>query len=276
MTKRDYAKKILDKVDEMLEDIGLWEEYEISTANEANDRTPILLVEFPDENTRVYDIPYDVNIVGRIQSLDASENINFTEMLDFCSSINNFINTIKAEVEAYEAEYNEDENENTDFEEEAEWSRGRVAEDYEEDDEEVEEENSEKYHTEDWYRDYDTDYAYEFEITARQWIIDNKDKLTDEEIDDIFSVIDFADLNQQYQNNDLDFVDTMWNEMDSLGLRRPIQPQETVNTHSDNDTNRVSNAEIRQIIREMTQILSRFEDMISNDNDLEDDFEVGF
>ena len=83
-------------------------------------------------------------------------------------------------------------------------------------------------HTEDYYEGYDTDYADEFEETARQYIKDNRNSFnTDAE--EIAECIDYEELNEQYQNNGLSFRETMADCLKDLGV---YEEAETEQIHS--------------------------------------------
>lgn len=204
MTKNDYAEAMMDKVEEFLEEMDISEGYELSVANVTVNRQTVMIIEFPDENDRAYLLPHRDELINAAESLD---DLN-TEP---------FLSTIRQDILDYEgskdysAEVDEDVEEEDYDEDPADWYDEEVDESYDED-EEYNEDG--EYHNKEYYKDYDTNYIDEFTETAKEWIHDynihNPEKIID------VTAIDFAKLNDIYQNNTSSFHKTMKKEISKL------------------------------------------------------------
>lgn len=89
-------------------------------------------------------------------------------------------------------------------------------------------------YTEDYYEDYDTDYADEFENMARQYIKDNRNNLSTD-YEEVAECVDYEELNEEYQDNDLSFRETMIEYLTELGVLNTVE-EHTVQTEHYEET----------------------------------------
>lgn len=208
-TKKEYISLILDKAQNMLEELNLTG-YGLSVANESDAvlNNPVLLVDFPDNTARAYDIPYNPQILENIEKI---VNIDF------------FINMIKEDIMEFNAENSYDDYYDDEKENESEYEGEDEVEEWE-----WEHNNSCK-HTDSFYEDYDTDYEEDFTDIAIDYIIDHAGEthMTAEQIADM---IDFAELNHTYQTNDLSFTETLKAEFSRLSGLQKDNSQHDVST----------------------------------------------
>lgn len=194
MTKELYVDEIVDLVEEMLEEKNLSDDYELSSANESThvNRNPILVIEFPDDSCRAYDIPYREALV---------ENIEHANELN----VSSFVDGIKADVLSFENELSEDKEEEEEVDEE--WE-----DDYEDNYEDEEEYDTRTSHSDEFYKEFDTDYLPEFISVVKDYMADKglsiPEGIDEEEV--------FEDLNDRYQHNDKTFKKTMEKKFDKV------------------------------------------------------------
>lgn len=219
-TKKEYISHVLDKAENMLEDLNLTG-YGLSVANESDAvlNNPVLLVDFPDNTARAYDIPYNPQILENIEkiiNIDIFINIIREDIMEFNAENFNAENT-------YDDYYDDEEEEYEDEDEVEEWGKNSS----DEDEERGKPFNCSCKHTDSFYEDYDTDYEEDFTDIAIDYIIDHagETSMTPEEIADL---IDFTELNHTYQTNDLSFAETLKAELNRLSnLQRDNSQQES-------------------------------------------------
>lgn len=204
MRKTDYVEAIMDKVEEFLSINDISDDYELSAANVTGTAQPVLIVEYPDNTCRAYNIPY------REELINAAEELSDLNVSTLMSDVNGDIMAYEADRDR-DSEYDEDEDYEDDdsYEEDDDYE-----DDYEDEDEYEEDDDYGLYHNKDYYKDYDTDYLDEFTETAKEWLHDYKVNNPDKVIDE--SAIDYEKLNDIYQNNDASFHKTMKTEISKL------------------------------------------------------------
>lgn len=193
MNKNEYVSYFLEDIEELLVD-NAKSFYNISAAKTYDDdKSPILLVGYPNSAMRAYEIPYikrdiknandyrDILTIYRDKIRDLKTNIildieNYENTLD---NINNFRNT-PTNVE------------NTEIAEEI--PRTRL-------------------HSDEYYEEYDTDYYSEFIDTVKDWIRDYEVEHNCH-IDDG----DYGALYNDYNNNDDSFLETMLSNLDKFNI----------------------------------------------------------
>lgn len=193
MNKNEYVSYFLEDIEELLVD-NAKSFYNISAAKTYDDdKSPILLVGYPNSAMRAYEIPYvkrdiknandyrDILTIYRDKIRDLKTNIildieNYENTLD---NINNFGNT-PTNVE------------NTEIAEEI--PRTRL-------------------HSDEYYEEYDTDYYSEFVDTVKDWIRDYEVEHNCH-IDDG----DYGTLYNDYNNNDDSFLETMLSNLDKFNI----------------------------------------------------------
>lgn len=204
MRKTDYVEAIMDKVEEFLSINDISDDYELSAANVTGTAQPVLIVEYPDNTCRAYNIPY------REELINAAEELSDLNVSTLMSDVNGDIMAYEADRDR-DSDYDEDEDYEDDdsYEEDDDYE-----DDYEDEDEYEEDDDYGLYHNKDYYKDYDTDYLDEFTETAKEWLHDYKVNNPDKVIDE--SAIDYEKLNDIYQNNDASFHKTMKTEISKL------------------------------------------------------------
>ncbi len=204
MRKTDYVEAIMDKVEEFLSINDISDDYELSAANVTGTAQPVLIVEYPDNTCRAYNIPY------REELINAAEELSDLNVSTLMSDVNGNIMAYEADRDR-DSEYDEDEDYEDDdsYEEDDDYE-----DDYEDEDEYEEDDDYGLYHNKDYYKDYDADYLDEFTETAKEWLHDYKINNPDKVIDE--SAIDYEKLNDIYQNNDASFHKTMKTEISKL------------------------------------------------------------
>lgn len=193
MNKNEYVSYFLEDIEELLVD-NAKSFYNISAAKTYDDdKSPILLVGYPNSAMRAYEIPYikrdiknvndyrDILTIYRDKIRDLKTNIildieNYENTLD---NINNFRNT-PTNVE------------NTEIAEEI--PRTRL-------------------HSDEYYEEYDTDYYSEFIDIVKDWIRDYEVEHNCH-IDDG----DYGALYNDYNNNDDSFLETMLSNLDKFNI----------------------------------------------------------
>lgn len=193
MNKNEYVSYFLEDIEELFVD-NAKSFYNISAAKTYDDdKSPILLVGYPNSAMRAYEIPYikrdvknandyrDILTIYRDKIRDLKTNIildieNYENTLD---NINNFRNT-PTNVE------------NTEIAEEI--PRTRL-------------------HSDEYYEEYDTDYYSEFIDIVKDWIRDYEVEHNCH-IDDG----DYGALYNDYNNNDDSFLETMLSNLDKFNI----------------------------------------------------------
>ena len=193
MNKNEYVSYFLEDIEELLVD-NAKSFYNISAAKTYDDdKSPILLVGYPNSAMRAYEIPYikrdiknandyrDILTIYRDKIRDLKTNIildieNYENTLD---NVNNFRNT-PTNVE------------NTEIAEEI--PRTRL-------------------HSDEYYEEYDTDYYSEFIDIVKDWIRDYEVEHNCH-IDDG----DYGALYNDYNNNDDSFLETMLSNLDKFNI----------------------------------------------------------
>lgn len=205
MRKTDYVEAVMDEVEEFLSINDISDDYELSAANVTGTAQPVLIVEYPDNTCRAYNIPYREELVNVAEELS---DLNVSTLM---SDVNGDIMAYEADRDR-DSDYDEDEDYEDDdsYEEDDDYED----EDYDEEDEYEEDDDYGLYHNKDYYKDYDTDYLDEFTETAKEWLHDYKVNNPDKVIDE--SAIDYEKLNDIYQNNDASFHKTMKTEISKL------------------------------------------------------------
>lgn len=204
MRKTDYVEAVMDEVEEFLSINDISDDYELSAANVTGTAQPVLIVEYPDNTCRAYNIPYREELVNVAEELS---DLNVSTLM---SDVNGDIMAYEADRDR-DSDYDEDEDYEDDdsYEEDDDYE-----DDYEDEDEYEEDDDYGLYHNKDYYKDYDTDYLDEFTETAKEWLHDYKVNNPDKVIDE--SAIDYEKLNDIYQNNDASFHKTMKTEISKL------------------------------------------------------------
>ena len=185
MRKTDYVEAIMDKVEEFLGINDISDDYELSAANVTGTAQPVLIVEYPDNTCRAYNIPY------REELVNAAEELSDLNVSTLMSDVNGDIMAYEADRDR-DSEYDEDEDYDDYEDDEDDYDYEDEEDEYEEDD------DYGLYHNKDYYKDYDTDYLDEFTETAKEWLhdykINNPDKIVDE------AAIDYEKLNDTSHN----------------------------------------------------------------------------
>lgn len=241
MRKTDYVEAVMDEVEEFLSINDISDDYELSAANVTGTAQPVLIVEYPDNTCRAYNIPY------REELVNAAEELSDLNVSTLMSDVNGDIMAYEADRDR-DSDYDEDEDYEDDdsYEEDDDYED----EDYDEEDEYEEDDDYGLYHNKDYYKDYDTDYLDEFTETAKEWLHDYKVNNPDKVIDE--SAIDYEKLNDIYQNNDASFHKTMKTEISKLTR------DYTEDYYEDYDTDYADEFEnmARQYIKDNRNILS--------------------
>lgn len=189
MNKSEYVSYLLDDLEEVLADEAK-SSYHLSAAKTFDDdKNPILLVDYPNSAMRAYEIPYDKRTI--------KDSINYREVTrNFGIRITTLKTSIVSDINTFENSLNL--NNANDFMTEMAMPALVV-----------------RIHSDEYYREYDTEKYAEFCDTVDDWVIDYESEHHCH-IGDYEALYD--DLYDDYNDNDDSFLKTMLNNLDKFDI----------------------------------------------------------